>query len=323
MRASRLLSVLLLLQNRGRMTAQELADELEVSVRTVYRDVESLGAAGIPVYAERGATGGYRLLAGYRTRLTGLTGDEAESLFLTGMPGPAAELGLGAVLAGAELKLLAALPPELRTRAERLRERFHLDTSGWFHEADHTPWLTEIAGAVWEQRRLRVRYERWGRPKQVTRDLDPVGLVLKAGRWYVVAAADGAARTYRISRMLAVEPLAERFERPAGFDLADYWRGYAERFETSIYRGEMTVRFSPAGWARLPVFVAPAVTRAARASATEPDADGWVRAVLPYESRDHAVVDVLKLGADAEILDPPDLRARMAALTAELAARYT
>jgi predicted DNA-binding transcriptional regulator YafY len=180
------LSLLLLLQNRGRMTGPALAAELEVSVRTVYRDVESLSAAGVPVYADRGPSGGYRLLDGYRTRLTGLTSDEAESLFLAGMPGPAAELGLGGALAAAQLKLTAALPAELRDRVGRVSERFHLDAPGWFRDAEDTPFLADIASALWRDRRIAVRYRRWGN-EIVERELDPLGLVLKAGVWYLVA----------------------------------------------------------------------------------------------------------------------------------------
>ncbi len=318
MRASRLLSTLLLLQTRGRMTAQELADELEVSVRTVYRDVLALGAAGVPVYADRGPTGGYQLLDGYRTRLTGLSGDEAESLFLAGIPGPAAELGLGTVLAAAQLKLLAALPPELRTRAGRIRERFHLDAPNWFHEADEVPYLAVVAEAVWNQHPILVRYQRAGRAGERTRTLEPLGVVLKAGVWYLVArAVDLPARadqvlTYRIARILELEMQPDQhFERPADFDLAAYWRSWSDSYESNVYRAEAILRLTPRGLQLVHYLMGPAVSRAATASASLPDADGWIRVVLPIESVEHALAEFLRLGTEAEVLSPPELRARM------------
>ncbi len=320
MRASRLLSLLLLLQTRGRMTARQLADELEVSIRTVYRDVESLAAAGVPLYAERGPAGGYQLLDGYRTRLTGLTTGEAESLFLAGIPGPAAELGLGTVLAAAELKLLAALPPELRSGARRIRERFHLDAPGWFSEADQAPHLAAVADAVWNQHLIRVRYRRWG-AEEVTRVLEPLGVVLKGGLWYLVARAAEQIRTYRVSRILDLQTLEECFERPEGFDLADFWRSWSERFEASVYRGEAVVRLSPRAL-KLLFLLGPAVVQAARDSAGPPDRDGWTQVVLPIESVEYALVDLLRLGADAEVLAPRELRERMAQTAHALAKIY-
>ena len=215
MRASRLLSTLLLLQTRGRMTAKEIAGELEVSVRTVYRDVEALSAAGVPVYADRGSTGGYQLLDGYRTKLTGLTADEAEALFLGGGPGAAAELGLGSVLAGAQLKLLAAL----RRRAARIRERFHLDAPGWFREPDAPEFLDVVADAVWRQKRLLVQYKKWN-GVEVERTLEPLGLVLKGAAWYFVAKGRQRINAFRVNRIQSVSTLDEHFERPEGFDLA-------------------------------------------------------------------------------------------------------
>ncbi|GAA1878927.1 helix-turn-helix transcriptional regulator [Actinomadura bangladeshensis] len=325
MRASRLLSLLLLLQTRERMTARELAAELEVSVRTVYRDVESLSAAGVPVYADRGPDGGYRLLGGYRTRLTGLTEAEAASLPLSGIPGPATQLGLGDVLA-AELKLLAALPPALRTRATRIRERFHLDAPGWFRTPDDVPHLHAIADAVWNQHRIQVRYRRWQRPQQVTRTLEPLGVVLKAGTWYLIARpADrtGDPRTYRISRVLALTVLPDRFDRPDGFDLAAHWTAYTERFEADSYPEHATVLLSPDGLTRAPILLPPAMARAALDTADPPDPRGWVRAVLPIESVRHAHVEFLKLGADVEVLHPPELRAMITDTVRALAARYT
>jgi len=310
-RASRLLSILLLLQARGQLSARELAGELEVSPRTVYRDVESLAAAGVPVYAERGPAGGYRLLDGYRTRLTGLTADEADSLFLAGVPGPAGELGLGAELAAAQLKLLAALPADLAARAGRVRERFHLDAQGWFRDAEPTPHLSALADAVWNQRSVRVRYRRWDLKSEVERTLEPLGLVLKAGLWYLVTRADGAPRVYRVGRVLELEPLSEHFARPEGFDLAAYWSAWSARFEASLYRGEVVVRLSSRGRELLPYLLAPAIVRGAELSAEPPDAGGWVRATLPIESPDHALADLLRLGPEVEVLEPPELRSRM------------
>jgi predicted DNA-binding transcriptional regulator YafY len=362
MRASRLLSLLLLLQNRGRMTAPALAAELEVSVRTVYRDVESLGAAGVPIYADRGPAGGYQLLDGYRTRLTGLTSDEADSLFLAGVPGPAAELGLGGALAAAQLKLTAALPAELRDRASRVGERFHLDAPGWFRDAEDTPFLSDLATALWRDQRIEVRYRRWGHD-EVDRLLDPLGLVLKAGVWYLVAArapdptcadGDGAAadtvpaggevdpdarpadgelehlaggptgapRTYRVSRVLSLRTSPGRTHRPPDFSLAEFWRTRSAELRAALWRAEATVRLSPRGLELVPVLLGQLEARAVAESAGAPAGDGWVTATLPIESTRHAESVLLRLGADVEVLAPPELRERLATVARALAARY-
>ncbi|MGW0432701.1 helix-turn-helix transcriptional regulator [Micromonospora sp. NPDC003197] len=322
MRASRLLSILLLLQARGRLTAQQLADELEISVRTVYRDVESLAAAGVPIYGEAGHDGGYRLVDGYRTRLTGLTTDEAEALFLAGLPGPAADLGLGTVLATAQLKLMAALPDELRDRAGALQQRFHLDTAGWYSAADVTPHLAAVVDAVWNQRCIRVRYHRWTAPQDVTRTLEPYGVVFKAGRWYLVAGATGAIRTYRVSQIRRVWPLDIGFERPDGFDLTAHWRSYLDDFNARRHRDEAVVRLSVDLLPHLPDLVEPAVALAARESAGPPDPVGRVRVVIPIESVEHATGMLLRLGAAAEVLAPIELRDRIARTVTELATVY-
>lgn len=319
MRADRLLSLLLLLQNRGRMTAPDLAAELEVSVRTVYRDVEALSASGVPVYADRGPAGGYRLLDGYRTRLTGLTGDEADSLFLAGMPGPAAELGLGADLTTAQLKLRAALPAELGERSRRIQERFHLDAPGWFRDAEPVPHLAAAAEAVWELRVLRVHYRRWR--GEVRRELCPLGLVLKGGIWYLVARVEDTVRSYRVSRILAAEVLEEVFDRPAGFDLAAYWAESSRRLESSRFHGEAELLLSERGVQLLPMQFG-AVGAEAVAAAGPPDDRGRRRVVLPVESLPVAVHDMLRLGTDAEVLGPPELRSAVARAVAELARRY-
>lgn len=322
MKAHRLVSILLLLQTRGRMTAAQLADELEVSVRTVYRDVEALHTAGIPLYGDAGHAGGYRLLDGYRTRLTGLTAPEAEALFLAGAPGPAAALGLGPVLAAAQLKVRAALPAELRPHADRVGARFHLDAPGWYARADDVPHLTAVAAAVWNSRVLHIRYRRWRAPTEVERSLRPYGLVLKAGRWYVIAAATeaGEPRTYRVDQILQLDATETEFTTPADFDLAAYWESYQEAFHARLHQGEAVVRLAPHAVSRL---AGPAARAAEATGRAEPDGEGWIRAVLPIESVSHAHDEFLRLGADIEVLQPPELRARLAATARQLHTRYS
>nr|WP_275941639.1 YafY family protein [Planosporangium mesophilum] len=300
--------MLMLLQNRGRMSATQLAAQLGVTTRTIYRDVEALAAAGVPVYAEPGPTGGYQLLDGYRTRLTGLTADEAESLFLTGLPQPAAELGLGAQVAVAELKLMAALPTPYRDASMRIRQRFHLDTPGWYREPDAVPHLLAVAEALWQDRVIEVRYHRWSpRPGEITRRLDPLGLVLKAGVWYLVAAERGQPRTYRVSSIMRLRPLPEHFTRPSGFELARFWQEHVERYEQADTDEVAVVRLTPNGIKALPGALGPKAARVALGTLEPADANGWQRATIPMESVPHAAATLLRLGADVQVLSPQHL----------------
>ena len=321
MRASRLLSLLLLLQTRGRMTAQQLANELEVSVRTVYRDVEALSAAGVPLYGDAGHGGGYQLLGGYRTRLTGLTAAEAEALFLSGLPGPAAELGLGSVLAAATLKLRAALPGSLRENADRLSERFYLDAPGWYRRPEDVPYLPVVASAVWDRQVIQVTYQRWKEPTEVTRRLEPHGLVLKAGIWYVVARGDGVMRTYRVDQIVTATPCDCGFAAEPGFELVSYWHTYLADFHRQLYTGRAVIRLSGEGVRSMRHLLSAAAVTAVETVGVA-DADGWVRARVPIESADLALADFLRLGAEIEVLEPAELREQAARTIQAMAAIY-
>jgi predicted DNA-binding transcriptional regulator YafY len=302
MRATRLVSLLLLLQLRGQLTATDLAEHFGVSVRTIHRDVEALGAAGVPVEAIRGPAGGYRLSGGYRTKLTGLTADEAEALFVA--PAPAAELGLGGVLANARLKVLAALPPELQERAGRAERYFHLDTRGWFKGEDTVPHLPVIAAATWQGRRLNARYREGSRV--VRRTLDPLGLVLKGGAWYLVARRSAGMRVYRVSRFASVLVREDGFDRPEGFDLASYWEESSRAFEASRSRVEVRVRASE------PVLrFLPRDTRGENGAF-----------VVGFQDLEEAFRELLRFGPDIEVLEPADLRERIAASALEVASLY-
>ena len=222
-----------------------------------------------------------------------------------GLPSAAAELGLGTAAAAAQLKLLAALPPELRERAARIEQRFHLDAPGWYYEGDSPPFLAAVADAVWNQRRIEVRYRRWAAPSDVTRTLEPHGVVLKAGNWYLVARCDGRFRTYRVSQILGLADAGERFERAAGFDLPAHWASSVTDFRSRLQQGEATIRLSPAGRQRTRELITSAVIQAADRTASAGDERGWVTAVVPIESTDHALAEFLRLGADVQILPRP------------------
>ncbi|MFE9533812.1 helix-turn-helix transcriptional regulator [Streptomyces sp. NPDC006691] len=349
MRAARLIKMVLLLQARPAMTAAELARELEVSERTVTRDAQALAEAGVPVYADRGRAGGYRLVGGYRTRLTGLARSEAEVLFLSGVPGALREMGLEDAASAARLKVSAALLPSLKDAPATAAQRFHLDAPGWWQEPGTPELLPAVAEAVWDDRCVRVGYRRpvrrgarrdveheveremehevereVGREveheverevgREVERDLEPYGLVLKAGVWYLCARAaeeGGDFRVYRLDRFTAVAVGEDRFVRDEDFDLPGFWEARAEEFARTVLRETVVVRVSSAGAALLPYTTGDRrLVREALERAGEPDEDGRLTLTLPVESQDVAYSQLMAVGPELEVLEPTELRTR-------------
>jgi predicted DNA-binding transcriptional regulator YafY len=284
--------------------------------------MERLQAAGVPVYAEPGRNGGYQLLDGYRTRLTGMSEGEAQALLFTGLPGPAADLGLAAEVTAARMKLLAALPAGPREAAARTAAVFHLDAPGWYREPEETPRLPLFVDAVLTGRAVDLCYRRWRTPQEVRRRVRPYGLVLKSGVWYLVAATENRIATYRVTQVLDAALGDERFERPRDFDLGAYWSSYLEDFQSRRYTGTATIRLSPRGLRRLPDNVPPEVARAVESTATAVGDDGWIEAVIPTESTDHACGELLRLGIDVEVVAPAELREAMTSTVRVLARAY-
>jgi predicted DNA-binding transcriptional regulator YafY len=316
-RASRLLSLLMVLQARGRVTADALAVEFEVSVRTIYRDVDELSAAGVPVFADRGPGGGFQLREGFRTHLTGLTSDEAEILLFTGLAGPVADLGFGSAMASAERKLLAALPAAQSARAAQARQRVLLDPLNWYRRVERPKFLPELTRAVWNQTRIAIRYESWTTTNAKT--IEPFGLVNKAGTWYVVARRAETLRTYKIGQILALTELDEHFEIPVAFSLANHWSSELSRFEKQLRRGHATIRVAPAALSRIDWLGADAA-EAVRAGT--PDDTGWRVVEIPIEKIDHAAVELLAFGPDVKVLEPPELATRLRDLACQVADHY-
>ncbi|MET0384955.1 MAG: YafY family protein [Polyangiales bacterium] len=321
MRANRLLRLLFVLQRRHSATARELAEELDTSLRTLYRDVASLMSAGVPLYTERGPGGGIRLLPGWRTKLDGLTADEAGALALSGMPEAQSALGLASVALTAQAKLDATLPHELRSRAARIRERVFLDAAGWFERRDTPACLPQVAEAVWSQRRIAIGYQAKSSSPQ-RRTLEPLGLVMKAGVWYLVARHRGAFKSYRITRITRAQLLDERFERPPDFVLSRFWAEATRAFDDALLRYRCQVRVSRRGFALLPTVIPGDQIHQQLAAASAPAPDGSRELSLRLESEPVALGQLIGLGDEIEVTAPASLRARLHALAARIAERH-
>jgi predicted DNA-binding transcriptional regulator YafY len=318
-RADRLLALVLLLQARGRMTAAALAREGEVSERTILRDLSALSGAGIPLVARPGPGGGWSLLEGYRTTLTGLTTPELRALFAAAQTAPLGELGLRAVLDDVVLKLLAALPPVRRPDAELARQRLHVDPQPWYRTTDETPYLRLLQDAVWQDRLVLLRYQR--AHDVVERRVEPYGLVAKADVWYLVANVEAELRTYRVSRIADVARLDESFVREPNFDLAAYWTRSNDEFRANLPRYPVTVRAAPEVLDRL--------RRGTRyrdhdtaATSEPPGADGWTTLHLAFDVHEEALATLLFVGASIEVLAPTKLRDALADVATRLLARH-
>jgi predicted DNA-binding transcriptional regulator YafY len=306
MRADRLISLLMLLQSRGKLPARRLAEELEVSERTIYRDIEALSMAGVPVYAERGPGGGCALLESYRSNLTGLTAAEVQALFMLSIPAPLAQLGVSQELKAALLKLSAALPATHRQEEERSRQRIYLDSTWWFQAEETVPCLPDIQQALWQDRQVRIT-SRLQFGAEVQRVVSPLGLVAKTNVWYLVAGWNGGRRVYRVASITQAQVLDEPAARPPDFDLAAFWRNWAEGYEGQRSSFLVTARLAPELARDLLRYFGDGAL-AALATAGAPDKCGWVTLTLPFEHFYAARDKILGLGSAIEVLEPQALR---------------
>ncbi|MCP3141302.1 helix-turn-helix transcriptional regulator [Pyxidicoccus xibeiensis] len=315
MRADRLMSLTLLLQNRPKMTAGELARELQVSERTIHRDLDALSSAGVPVYATRGATGGVALMEGWRTELTGLTRAELHALATVGAPGALDDLGLSAPLRTGLVKLAASLPAIQKPTLEYARQRLHVDTSSWFSEREPVPHLAVLRDAVWQDRRVSLEYRDF-EGKKGQRVVAPYALVIKADRWYLVAGNGEEPRVYRGSRVEGARMLAETFARPPGFDLPSFWREWCKRFGEKRASYEATLRLSLEAEEALRRIRPPADH--ARIDAAPRARDGTKTVTVDFERESIAVGQLCEVGAGVEVLAPEALRGRLIKLATVL-----
>jgi predicted DNA-binding transcriptional regulator YafY len=302
MRAQRLLSILMQLQVNRRMTARDLARKLEVSERTILRDMDALSSAGVPVVADRGAGGGWSLLAEYETKLTGLSPEEIQSLFISRAPKLAADLGLQRASEDAWTKLQVALPPTARRQADFMRQRVLIDPRGWRNPAESASSLPVLLDALWRERQVRFLYEAMLH-ETGERTVDPLGLVARGSTWYLIAIRDGELRTYRVSRMRQAETLDLPAIRPADFDIAAYWERSATEFREKLpqYHAVFLAKPTIMQWIRY---------RGWRLEEETPQGE-LVRVRLRFDAEAEALQFALSFGADVELLEPAELRSRV------------
>jgi predicted DNA-binding transcriptional regulator YafY len=300
MRADRLLALILLLQRRGKMTAQALAAELEVSPRTILRDVDALSAAGIPIYAEGGHGGGIALDENYRVTLTGLKEAEVRALFLSSNAELLKDIGLGEAAKSTQRKLFAALPPPHQPSVDYIRQRILIDPTWWWHDSEPLPFWAELQQAVYEDRLIRATYENY-RGEIVERLLEPYSLVAKSSLWYLVASRDGQLRTYRVSRFHHVTLLDEHFRRAEDFDLPTYWQSHVQEFASAISEYSFTLRIhsSRINFAR---WLTPGRCEIIEA------AEDWITARFHMESMDLAQMLVFGLAGQVGVVEPKELQ---------------
>ena len=316
MRADRLLSILLLLQVNQRLTARTLAERLEVSERTILRDMEALGAAGVPVTAERGAGGGWELVQGYRSDLTGLNAAETQALFLIRSSRLLADLGMGRAADAALIKMLASLPVRSRRDVEYTRQRLHIDGAGWYQSGEAFPLLPALQEAVWSEQQVQMEYQK-ANGSTVERLVHPLGLVAKGSIWYLVAGAEAGLRSYRVSRVRAACVTETPCVRPPGFDLAAFWERSVAGLKASVPRYPATLRVAPDLLARMQRFRTPRIERE-----DGPDAQGWATLSVMFEVEEEACGFILRQGASAEVLEPAALRARVRQVAESIVAVY-
>lgn len=308
MRADRLISLLMLLQTNGRMTAEDLAERLEVSPRTIYRDLDALSSSGVPVYAERGPNGGCMLMESYRTNLTGLNEKEVQALFMFTVPGLLADLGADKASEAAMLKLMASLPAPFQKDATFVQQRLHLDPAPWFHPEEEVPFLGLVQTAVWENKRLRMDYRR-GDGQWVKRLVDPYGLVAKASVWYFVSGIyGGKIQAYRVSRIMQAELTGSTFTRPDGFNLARYWQEWRDDFEMRQERHTVTLRVPPSSGPLLALVFGEGIVAQLLTAPQDEHTAGYAILNLTFDSLETACRQLLGLGTAVEVIAPPPLR---------------